>query len=152
VDFEIISEISSPETFAQGTGIREIGRLRKLYGNGHWRKRKGIATVRLKDGTELDAELHWYEASGIGNVNLRLKDISTKELNMHKFVVCLDNKDYEASLEKRKLYEVIPDPEALKHNQIRVIDESGEDYLFSKDNFLEVPLSEIISEKLAQVA
>ena len=44
---------------------------------------------------------------------------------MHKFVVCLDNKDYEASLEKRKLYEVIPDPEALKHNQIRVIDESG---------------------------
>ena len=86
------------------------------------------------------------------NVNLRLKDISTKELNMHKFVVCLDNKDYEASLEKRKLYEVIPDPEALKHNQIRVIDESGEDYLFSKDNFLEVPLSEVIAEKLAQVA
>ena len=71
---------------------------------------------------------------------------------MHKFVVCLDNKDYEASLEKRKLYEVIPDPEALKHNQIRVIDESGDDYLFSKDIFLEVPLSEVIAEKLTKVA
>ncbi len=71
---------------------------------------------------------------------------------MHKFVVCLDNKDYEASLEKRKLYEVIPDPMALKHNQIRVIDESGDDYLFSKDIFLEVPLSEVIAEKLTKVA
>ena len=73
MDFEIISEISTPETFAQGTGIREIGRLRKLYGNGHWRKRKGIATVRLKDSTELDAELHWYEASGIGKREFKIK-------------------------------------------------------------------------------
>jgi hypothetical protein len=71
---------------------------------------------------------------------------------MHKFVVCLDNKDYEASLEKRKLYEVIPDPVALKHNQIRVVDESGDDYLFSKDIFLDVPLSAVIAEKLSKVA
>ena len=71
---------------------------------------------------------------------------------MHKFVVCLDNTGYEVSLEKRKLYEIIPDPEALKHNQIRIIDESGEDYLFSKDNFLEVPLSKVIAERLAKVA
>jgi len=71
---------------------------------------------------------------------------------MHEFVVCLNNKNYETSLEKRKLYEVIQDPEALKHNQIRVIDESGEDYLFSKDIFMAVPLSEIIAEKLAHVA
>ena len=73
MDFEIISEINTHETFAQGTGIREIGRLRKLYGNGHWRKRKGIATVRLKDGSELDAELHWYEASGIGKREFKIK-------------------------------------------------------------------------------
>ncbi len=71
---------------------------------------------------------------------------------MRKFVVCVDNEGYEASLEKRKLYEVLPDPDALKHNQIRVIDESGEDYLFSTDCFLEVPLSEVIAEKLAHVA
>ncbi len=44
MDFEIIGELKNSETFAQGTGIREIGRLRKLYGHGHWRKRKGIAT------------------------------------------------------------------------------------------------------------
>ena len=73
MDFEIISEINTPETFAQGTGIREIARLRKLYGNGLWRKRKGIATVRLKDGSELDAELHWYEASGIGKREFKIK-------------------------------------------------------------------------------
>ena len=54
MDFEIVGKIQTPETFAQGSGIREIGRLRKLYGDGHWRKRKGIATVRLSDGSELN--------------------------------------------------------------------------------------------------
>jgi len=73
VDFEIISEIKTPETFAQGTGIREISRLRKLYGHGHWRKRKGVATVRLGDGAELNIELHWYEASGIGKREFKIK-------------------------------------------------------------------------------
>ncbi len=73
MDFEIIGELKNSETFAQGTGIREIGRLRKLYGHGHWRKRKGIATVRLKDGTELEAELHWYEANGVGKREFKIK-------------------------------------------------------------------------------
>jgi len=71
---------------------------------------------------------------------------------MHKFVVCLDNDGYQASLEQRKLYEVVPDSQALKHGQIRVIDESGEDYLFPKDIFMEVPLAEDIAEKVAKVA
>lgn len=71
---------------------------------------------------------------------------------MHKFVVCLDNADYKASLEQRKLYEVIPDEEALKHSQIRVVDESGEDYLYPKNLFLEVPLSEDAAEKVAKLA
>ena len=71
---------------------------------------------------------------------------------MHRFAVCLDNNNYQASLEQRKLYEVIPDSEALKHNQIRVIDESGEDYLFPKEIFLELPLTEVIAEKMAQIA
>jgi len=71
---------------------------------------------------------------------------------MYRFAVCLDNNNYPASLEPRKLYEVIPDPEALKHNQIRVIDESGEDYLFPKEIFLELPLAEVIAERMAQIA
>ena len=71
---------------------------------------------------------------------------------MHTFAVCLDNSDYLASLERRKLYEVVPDPEALKHNQIRIIDESGEDYLFPRNIFLAVPLPEEVAERVARIA
>ncbi len=71
---------------------------------------------------------------------------------MHTFVVCLDNSDYKVSLENRKLYEAIPDPEAEKHNQLRVIDESGEDYLFPREIFLELRLSDEVAEKVANIA
>lgn len=73
MDFEVIGEIRCPETFAQGSGIRELARLRKVYGIGRWRKRKGEATVQLADGSVLDAEIHWYEASGIGKREFKLK-------------------------------------------------------------------------------
>ena len=53
----------------------------------------------------------------------------------HYFVVCIDNSDYPVALEKRKIYELIPDPCAEKHNQVRVIDESGEDYLYPANCF-----------------
>jgi len=72
--------------------------------------------------------------------------------SMHIFAVCIDNSDYQASLEKKKLYEVVPDPEAWKHNQIRIIDESGEDYLFPRGIFLEVPLPVEIAERVARIA
>ena len=71
--FEILGEISHVETFATGSAIREIARLRKIYGSGRWRKRKGIANVRLGDGSVHPAELHWYEAAGIGRKELKLK-------------------------------------------------------------------------------
>ena len=73
MDFEIIGKIRHPKTFAQGSGIREMTRLRKLYGDGRWRKRKGEATVRLSDGTVLNAEIHWYEATGIGKREFKIK-------------------------------------------------------------------------------
>jgi hypothetical protein len=71
--FEILSEISDIETIAKGSGIREIARLRRLHGRGRWRKRKGIARVRLADGTIRTAELHWYEAAGIGRKEFKIK-------------------------------------------------------------------------------
>ena len=71
--FEILDEIADIETFATGSGIREIGRLRKLYGPGRWRKRKGIARVRLTDGTIHSAEIHCYEAAGIGRKEYKIK-------------------------------------------------------------------------------
>lgn len=73
--FEILDEISDIETFATGSGIREIARLRRIYGRGRWRKRKGIARVRLTDGSIHVAELHWYEASGIGRKELKIKHL-----------------------------------------------------------------------------
>ncbi len=71
--FEIISKISHVETFAVGSGIREVARLRKVYGKGRWRKRKGIARVRLADGSIHLAEVHWYEASGVGKMEFKIK-------------------------------------------------------------------------------
>jgi len=73
--FEIQGEISDIETFATGSRIREIGRLRKIYGPGRWRKRKGIARVRLADGTIHSAEVHWYEAAGIGRKEYKIKQL-----------------------------------------------------------------------------
>jgi hypothetical protein len=71
--FTIVGEITHVETFAIGSSIREVSRLRKLYGRGRWRKRKGIARVRLLDGSVHLAEVHWYEASGIGKKEFKIK-------------------------------------------------------------------------------
>jgi hypothetical protein len=73
--FEIVGEISRVETIAVGSGIREVGRLRKAYGRGRWRKRKGIARVRLDDGSFHLAEVHWYEAAGIGRKEFKVKEV-----------------------------------------------------------------------------
>ena len=73
MDFEIIGPITQVETFAVGGSIRELERLRRRYGAGRWRKRKGVATVRLADGTVCRAELHWYEATGVGRREYNIK-------------------------------------------------------------------------------
>jgi len=73
VFFEIRGEIADIETFASGASIRELPRLRKLYGPGRWRKRKGFANVLLPNGTMRRAEVHWYEASGIGRKEFKIK-------------------------------------------------------------------------------
>jgi hypothetical protein len=66
MNFEIISDITNIEPIAIGSSIRDIARLRKTYGQGRWRKLKGVAKIRLRTGTIRLAELHWYEALGIG--------------------------------------------------------------------------------------
>ena len=71
--FEVLGEIQNIETFAYGSEIREVGRLRRQYGIGNWRKRKGTASVRLSDGTIRFAEIHWYEATGIGKRETKIK-------------------------------------------------------------------------------
>ncbi|HTK37452.1 MAG TPA: hypothetical protein VL325_03075 [Pyrinomonadaceae bacterium] len=73
--FEILSAIENIEIIAAEGRIRDIERLRKMYGSGRWRKLKGIAIVRLEDGFECQAELHWYEAHGIGKKEMKIKEL-----------------------------------------------------------------------------
>ena len=73
VRFEVVGEIADVETIAVGRAIRDLARLRKVYGSGRWRKMKGVATIRLASGRVRRAELHWYEAHGIGRKELKRK-------------------------------------------------------------------------------
>lgn len=74
-DFEIIGEITNTETIAVGSSIRIIKRLKRVYGDGRWRKLKGIAKVSLPDGTICRAEVHWYEMSSVGRKEFKIKRI-----------------------------------------------------------------------------
>jgi hypothetical protein len=71
--FRVSRPITQIETFAVGSRIREIARLRKFYGRARWRKRKDIAKVRLGNGSVHLAEIHWYEATGIGRKEYKIK-------------------------------------------------------------------------------
>lgn len=71
--FEILGPIRSIEPIATGSSIRDLERLRKAYGAGRWRKLKGVASVRLSSGRIRLAELHWYEAHGIGKKEMKRK-------------------------------------------------------------------------------
>jgi hypothetical protein len=73
MEFEIVGPVRNIETIAAGRAIRHLARLRRQYGKGRWRKRKGVATVRLRDGAIRTAEIHWYEAHGIGRRDMKLK-------------------------------------------------------------------------------
>jgi hypothetical protein len=73
--FEIISEIGDIEVIAVGNSIRELQRLTRVYGKGRWRKVKGMATISLPSGVICRAELHWYEAHGIGKKEVKIKRI-----------------------------------------------------------------------------
>ena len=72
-NIKIINDITAIETIAEGHGIRELAQLRERYGYGNWRKKKGIAVVELPNGVIAKAEVHWYEAHGIGKVKLKIK-------------------------------------------------------------------------------
>jgi hypothetical protein len=73
VYFEIVGEVEAVQVIAAGPGIRQIEILRAEYGGRRWSKLKGVARVRLQDGTIRQAELHWYEAHGIGKKRMKIK-------------------------------------------------------------------------------
>jgi len=71
--FEVLGEVTQVETIAVGSAIRDVRRLRRLYGSGRWRKLKGIALVKLANGRVRLTELHWYEAHGKGRKEMKRK-------------------------------------------------------------------------------
>jgi len=73
--FKILSKIRDIETIASGRGVHIRGYLKRTYGRGRWRKMKGTATVELPDGTICEAEIHWYEAHGIGRKDFKIKRV-----------------------------------------------------------------------------
>ena len=77
--FEVLGEIVEIRTIAIGRQIREFRRLGKTYGRGRWRKMKGLARIRLPDGTIARAEVHWYEAHGIGRCEVKIKRLLSEK-------------------------------------------------------------------------
>ena len=71
--FQIVSEITGIETIAEGSSVRVRRQLVKKYGKGRWKKKKGVATVKLTDGSFRSAEVHWYEAHGVGRKDVKIK-------------------------------------------------------------------------------
>jgi len=78
VKFEVVGQIEQVETIAAGPGVKVRSFLRKTYGRGRWRKRKGVGTVRLPNGTLRQVELHWYETHGIGKRDMKIKNYLDK--------------------------------------------------------------------------
>jgi len=73
--FEILGGMRAVETIAAGRGVYIRRYLERTYGRGRWRKMKGIATIRLADGTICEAEIHWFEAHGIGRKDFKIKRV-----------------------------------------------------------------------------
>ncbi len=141
MNFKIVGDITDIETIVAGTSVRELPRLRKLYGKGRWRKLKGVALVRLHSGRIRKAELHWYEAHGMAKKKSSANDTSTSRKKLRPepiFVVCVNNSEYPASLELHKIYCVLADTDAEQEGDLRIIDESGEDYLYPTEWFIPV--------------
>ena len=71
--FKLVGSLTEIQTFAAGRGIRELKRLQRVYGRANWRKRKGVGLVEMASGDVRRAELHWYEATGLGRFELKIK-------------------------------------------------------------------------------
>ena|SRR5262252_6030391 len=142
MQFRILGEITDVETFAAGSGIREIARLRRIYGRAAGASAKvlpacdySMARYILLSyiGTRLPASDAGNSRSS--NCSKTMVKTQTKQL-----LVCVDNEGYAASLEKRKIYVALRDASAERHGMLRVIDESGEDYLYPKALFRSIAL------------
>ena len=136
-DLEVLSEIEGVETIAVGRAIREFERLKRVYGRGRWRKRKGLATVRLGSGDPFRADLGWMRMA--------------RHKSLARYVVCVANQGYRASLIVRRIYRCLPDLSDEDRHMARITDESGEDYLFPQELFVPIALPGAVERAFAAV-
>ncbi len=121
MDFELVGDITDVETIAKGRGIRELARLRRLYGKGRWRKMKGIARIRLSDESPNYIGMK-HMASAKRNSSATGTSIERRRNTVDvdpQFAVCVDNDGYGASLERNKIYVVVPDKAAERDGDLR---------------------------------
>ena len=145
--FRLLGSIDEHEMIAEGSGIRNLRYLTKKYGRGNWRKLKGIAEIETENGERGVAEIHWYECHGRGKYEFKFKDTSMNK----SFLVCVQNDGYEGSLELCKIYEAMTTTEREQRSgMVRVIDETGEDYLFPERFFSAVTLPRETIERWPQ--
>lgn len=153
MDFEIVSDLTQVETIAIGSGIRELRRLRRLYGAGRWRKMKGVASIGTvgcasQNCTGMKHTVSARKSSNVSATSTR----SRKRVAERQFAVCVNNAGYEASLERNKIYVIVPDTDAKRDGDIRVVDESGEDYLFAADRFVAIDVPAAVQASLMKAS
>lgn len=145
--FEIVGAVLQLETIAVGNRIRELKRLEKAYGKGRWRKRKAL----LGFGSQMAASTRRKSTSTKRTASGAKKPSSSASIARprRRFVVCLSNRGFAASLDQRKVYRALPDAQAQRLGMLRIIDESGEDYLYPAKRFGELTLSARVARALA---
>jgi hypothetical protein len=157
MQFEILGEISGIETFAKGFAIREVARLRRVYGRGRWQAqgRRSRSASRRLSSTRRDPLVRSRRngTQGIQDQTSALnKRNAMTKTRTKRLAVCIDNDGYPAALEKRKIYVALPDSNAEQHGLLRIIDESGEDYLYPKALFRLIDLPEIVRKAVLAAA
>jgi hypothetical protein len=148
--FEILGTTVDIETIAAGREIRELRRLQKAYGHGRWRNARELLGFGSSMAGSTQRKSTGTKRTALGARSSR----SSRSLRdaRRTFVVCLSNDGYAASLEVRKIYAALADATAMKLGLLRVIDESGDDYLYPSEQFGKVELPPRIAKAIARGA
>jgi hypothetical protein len=151
IDFEVLGDVKDIEPIAVNLSIRERKSLTSRFGGRRWRKLKGVALVWFPNDDVRRAEVHWYEAHGVGRHKMKSNvfwiETMVTNKNRVEFAICMSNEGYE-DLEEAKIYRVLPDAKATEVGCIRVVDESGKDYLYPQNRFAIVDLPEYVRARL----
>jgi hypothetical protein len=154
--FDILGTISQVETFATGSGIREITRLRRLYGRGRWRSARASPAFDWPMARSISLKYTGMKPPASGGRNSRSSTYFDAEImakaQAKQLVVCVNNDGYLASLERRKIYVALRDSDAEKHGLMRIVDESGDDYLYPRAFFRAIALPQAVRKAVFAAA